>query len=127
MTSYGWSLDDFNDDEDEELQSQPINDANSGASKGKRKVTRARGIQKYFKVGVGNHSQPTIKACMQSKERWHDTDMAIALWLYDACIPINAVNSPFFQVAVNKIASMGHGYQAPSYHALRVNLLKEAK
>ena len=53
--------------------------------------------------------------------------MAIALWFYDACIPINAVNSPFFQKAIDQIASMGHGYKGPSYHSLRVNLLRNAK
>ncbi|XP_027181907.1 uncharacterized protein LOC113780291 [Coffea eugenioides] len=53
--------------------------------------------------------------------------MAIALWFYDACIPMNAFNSPYYQQAIGKIASMGHGYQGPSYHALRVNLLKDAK
>ena len=63
-------------------------------------------------------SQPTIKACMQSKEKWHDTDLAIALWFYDACIPLNACNSPMFPIAMSKIASMGHGYTGPTYHAL---------
>ncbi|XP_042423361.1 uncharacterized protein LOC122010973 [Zingiber officinale] len=53
--------------------------------------------------------------------------MAIARWFYDACIPINAVNSPFFQKAIDQIASMGHGYKAPSYYDLRVPLLREAK
>ncbi|XP_027098997.2 uncharacterized protein [Coffea arabica] len=53
--------------------------------------------------------------------------MTIALWFYDACIPINAINSPFFQKAIDQIASMGHGYKGPSYHSLRVNLLRNAK
>ncbi|XP_065871368.1 uncharacterized protein [Euphorbia lathyris] len=64
---------------------------------------------------------------MQSKEKWHDTDMAISMWFYDACIPFNAVNSPYFQAAADRIASMGHGYRVPSFHALRLNLLKDAK
>ncbi|XP_052181869.1 uncharacterized protein LOC127794663 [Diospyros lotus] len=53
--------------------------------------------------------------------------MAIALRFYDACIPTNAVNSPYFHKVVDKITSMGHGYKAPNYHALRVNLLRDAK
>nr|XP_043639154.1 uncharacterized protein LOC122610225 [Erigeron canadensis] len=64
---------------------------------------------------------------MQTKERLHGVDKAIAMWFYDACIPINASNSPYFQIAVDKIADIGHGYKAPNYHALRVNLLKDAK
>lgn len=72
-------------------------------------------------------SQPSIKACIQSKARWKETDMSLALWFYDACIPLNAVNSPHYQHAINMVASMGHGYIGPNYHALRVPLLKEAK
>nr|XP_027077099.1 uncharacterized protein LOC113700866 [Coffea arabica] len=53
--------------------------------------------------------------------------MAIALWFYDSCIPMNACNSPYYQQAIEIIASMGYGYQGPSYHTLRVNLLKDAK
>ncbi|KAJ0511839.1 putative ribonuclease H-like superfamily [Helianthus annuus] len=64
---------------------------------------------------------------MQSKEKVHEVNLAIAMWFYDACIPINACNSPYFQLAVDKIASIGYGYKAPNYHALRVNLLKDAK
>ncbi|KAL0346013.1 UNVERIFIED_CONTAM: hypothetical protein Sradi_4432600 [Sesamum radiatum] len=53
--------------------------------------------------------------------------MAIALWFYDSCIPLNACNFSLFQVAMSKVASIGHGYTGPSYHALRVSLLKDAK
>ncbi|KAJ9567271.1 hypothetical protein OSB04_003237 [Centaurea solstitialis] len=37
------------------------------------------------------------------------------------------LGSPYFQHMVDKIASIGHGYKAPNYHALRVNLLTDAK
>ncbi|KAJ0528228.1 putative transcription factor/ chromatin remodeling BED-type(Zn) family [Helianthus annuus] len=67
-----------------------------------------------------------LRSC-QSKERLHDTDLAIAMWFYAAGIPMSAVNSPFFPIAMSKIASMGHGYTGPSYHAMRVTLLKDAK
>ncbi|XP_052177542.1 uncharacterized protein LOC127791597 [Diospyros lotus] len=115
------------DDEIEEIQHFTTKDGKSGSSassKGKRKIGE---MTSFFKYGVQDSKQPSIKACVQSKERWHVIDMAIALWFYDACIPTNAVNSPFFQKAVDKIASMGHGYKAPNYHALRVNLLRDAK
>ncbi|XP_023633848.1 uncharacterized protein LOC111829321 [Capsella rubella] len=84
-------------------------------------------LHNYFKRGVHDQTQPSIKACMQSKERIHDVDMSVALWFYDACIPMNAVNSPLFQPMMSKVASMGHGYVGPSYHALRVGLLRDAK
>ncbi|KAL0352270.1 UNVERIFIED_CONTAM: hypothetical protein Scaly_1615700 [Sesamum calycinum] len=85
------------------------------------------GIGLILQNGTCNPSQPTIKASLQSKEKWHDTDMAIALWFYNSCIPLNACNSPFFQIAMSKFASIGHGYTVPSYHALRVSLSKDAK
>ncbi|XP_071917038.1 uncharacterized protein [Coffea arabica] len=103
-----------------------MNEAGTSLGRGKRKTTAPTGIHAFFKGGRDS-SQPTIKACLQSKNKWQNTDMAIALWFYDACIPINAVNSPFFQKAIDQIASMGHGYQAPSYHSLRVTLLRDAK
>ncbi|XP_013614068.1 PREDICTED: uncharacterized protein LOC106320246 [Brassica oleracea var. oleracea] len=84
-------------------------------------------LHTYFKRGVHDPSQPTIKACMQSRERIHDVDMSVALWFYDACIPMNVVNSPFFQPMMSKVGAMGHGYVGPSYHALLVGLLRDAK
>lgn len=81
----------------------------------------------FFKTGLSDPTQPSIKASIQSKEKVHDADMAVALWFYDACIPMNAVNSPFFPVMLSKAASLGHGYTGPSYHALRVGLLRDAK
>ncbi|KAL0404286.1 UNVERIFIED_CONTAM: hypothetical protein Sradi_2069400 [Sesamum radiatum] len=88
---------------------------------------KAKTLDSFFKIGTRDPSQPTIKASLQSKEKWYDTDMAIALWFYDSCIPLNACNSPFFQIAMSKVASMGHGYIGPSYRALRVSLLRDAK
>ncbi|XP_075654754.1 uncharacterized protein LOC142624913 [Castanea sativa] len=53
--------------------------------------------------------------------------MAVARWMYDACIPINAVNSSYYQPMLNAVASYGPRYRGPNYHALRVPLLREAK
>ncbi|XP_075658894.1 uncharacterized protein LOC142628736 [Castanea sativa] len=53
--------------------------------------------------------------------------MAVARWMYDACIPTNAVNSSYYQPMLNAVASYGTGYEGPNYHALRVPLLREAK
>nr|VDC96966.1 unnamed protein product [Brassica oleracea] len=58
--------------------------------------------------GLSDPTQPSIKASIQSKEKVHDADMAVALWFYDACIPMNAVNSPFFQVMLSKASCLGH-------------------
>ncbi|XP_071922743.1 uncharacterized protein [Coffea arabica] len=121
----GRSVAGFEDDDIQEIpHPKTKTQTNMSGNKGKRK---AHGIESYMTGKSLDHSQPSIKSCMQSKERWHDTDMAIALWFYDACIPMNACNSPYYQQAIGKITSMGHGYQGPSYHALRVTLLKDAK
>ena len=53
--------------------------------------------------------------------------MAIARWMYDACIPINAMNSSHYQPMFNVVASYGPGYRGPNYHAHRVPLLRDAK
>ena len=53
--------------------------------------------------------------------------MAIARWMYDACIPINAMNSSYYQPMLNVVVSYGPGYRGPNYHALQVPLLREAK
>ena len=53
--------------------------------------------------------------------------MSVARWMYDACIPINAVNSSYYQPMLNAVASYGPGYRGPNYHALRVPLLRDAK
>ena len=64
----------------------------SGPSDLSRKKKKM-GIASYFPSDVKIGSQPTIKAALQSKERWHEVDLAIARFFYDACIPINVVNS----------------------------------
>lgn len=70
--------------------------------------------------------QPSVKE-WQNKDRKLEADMSVALWMYDACIPFNAVNSEYFKAAMNKVATMGSGYTGPTYHAVRVPLLKESK
>lgn len=76
----------------------------------------------YAITSLHDPSQPSIKAALQSKERWHETDLSLAMWFYDSCIPMNVVNSPPFQIAMSKVAGIGHGYTRPSYHAMRVTL-----
>ena len=40
---------------------------------------------------------------------------------------MNTCNSPYFQHMVDKITGIGHGYKTPNYHALRDNVLSDAK
>ena len=48
----------------------------------------------------------------------------IARWMYDAAIPFNVVNYPSFGVMVESIGQYGIGMKPPSYHEVRVLLLK---
>ncbi|XP_076914700.1 uncharacterized protein LOC143573787 [Bidens hawaiensis] len=110
-------------DGDEEVEE--VNEQSHQIQKRKRKATP--NVHPFFTKATTDPSQPTIKKAMQSKEKVHDVDLTLAMWFYDACIPTNACNSPYYQLVVDKIASVGYGYKAPKYHAIRINLLKDAK
>lgn len=62
-----------------------------------------------------------------SKQAIHKANMVFARWCFDACIPFNAMRSPYFQPMVDAIGSIGVGYKAPSYNDMRVNLLWNCK
>ena len=53
--------------------------------------------------------------------------MVVGRLFYEACIPINVVNSFYFNPMLDIISVIGLGYKGPNYHQLRVNLLKDAK
>ncbi|XP_043697120.1 uncharacterized protein LOC122647875 [Telopea speciosissima] len=52
--------------------------------------------------------------------------MAIGRFLYDAGVPLDTVNSVYFQPMVDAIASEGPGFKPPSYHDLRGWILKNS-
>ncbi|XP_023909492.1 uncharacterized protein LOC112021156 [Quercus suber] len=89
---------------------------------GKRKVGD---INDYFTPRTTLGAQPSIKSVLAGKEKKWRVDMSVARWM--SCIPINAVNSSYYQPMFNAVASYGPGYRGPNYHALRVPLLKDAK
>ena len=53
--------------------------------------------------------------------------MVVARWMYDACFPINAMNSNYYQPMLNVVSSYDLRYRGPNYHALQVLLLREVK
>ncbi|KAK4583897.1 hypothetical protein RGQ29_021854 [Quercus rubra] len=91
---------------------------------GKRKVGN---IDNYFAPRTTPGAQPFIKSALAGKEKKWRVDMSIARWMYDACIPINAVNFSYYQPMFNAVASYGPRYRGPNYHALRVPLLRDVK
>ncbi|PKU87836.1 hypothetical protein MA16_Dca017608 [Dendrobium catenatum] len=62
-----------------------------------------------------------------SKEAVHRADLVVASWFFYCYIPFNALNLPYAQKAVDAITTIGPGYKLPSYHNMRVNLLKDCK
>ncbi|XP_028782171.1 uncharacterized protein LOC114738298 [Neltuma alba] len=84
-------------------------------------------IDKFFAPRTSPGAQLGIRNAFAGKEAVHRADLAMARWLYDCCIPINAVNSPYFQPMIDAIAAIGPGYKGPSYHAFRTKLLQDMK
>ncbi|XP_057444664.1 uncharacterized protein LOC130736909 [Lotus japonicus] len=108
-----------------ELNACPTVTPASTQSKGKRKATGE--IDNYFAPRTTPGSQPTLKSVLSSKEVVHKAKMAIARWFFDACIPFNALQSPYFQPALDAVVAIGSGFKGPSYDELRVNLLGDCK
>ncbi|GKC11790.1 hypothetical protein Tco_1008572 [Tanacetum coccineum] len=50
----------------------------------------------------------------------------IATWAYTVGLPFNAVRDESFQDMIYAIGEYGRGMPAPSYHNIRVTLLKDA-
>ncbi|MCL7043806.1 hypothetical protein MKW94_016597 [Papaver nudicaule] len=97
---------------------------NAGSKAPTSAKQKSTGIGAYFAPRTTPGSQPSIKSALASKEVKYQTDMAVATWMYDACIPLNAVNSYYFQPMLDAVAAVGLGYKAPSYYDLRTNLLR---
>ncbi|XP_025674207.1 uncharacterized protein [Arachis hypogaea] len=105
---------------------QPPAPATMG-DKGKRKVIAATPIGSYFKERTTPGSQPALKSVMASKEVKHKVKLGLARWIIDARIPFNAIQSPYFQPALDGVAAIGPGFKGPSYDEMRVHLLADLK
>ncbi|KAL5701064.1 hypothetical protein ACHQM5_026443 [Ranunculus cassubicifolius] len=60
-----------------------------------------------------------------SQENVNQADMAVAKFMYDAGVPLNAANSSRFQLMADAIARVGPGYKMPSCQSLRGDLLNK--
>lgn len=94
--------------------------------------TRGKGkanveVGSFFAPRTTPGSQPTLRSVLSSKQAVHKAKMAIARWCFDACIPFNAIQSSYFQPAIDAIAAIGSGFKGPGYQELRINLLKDCK
>ena len=84
--------------------------------KGKGKKHEPTKIGDYFAPRTTSGSLPTIKSALQRKEAIHGAHMIVGKFFYDTCIPINAVNSIYFQPMFDAAIAIGPGYKVPTYH-----------
>nr|XP_034903226.1 uncharacterized protein LOC118040408 [Populus alba] len=71
-------------------------------------------------------AQKSLQNCWQRKEAVERCDLALAKWMFDACVPFNAVNSVYYQHAIDAVTTMGPGYKGPNLHAIRGYYLAKA-
>ncbi|XLR27647.1 hypothetical protein S83_055547, partial [Arachis hypogaea] len=105
---------------------QPPAPATMG-DKGKRRAIAATPIGSYFKERTTPGSQPALKSVLASKQVKHKVKLGLARWIIDARIPFNAIQSPYFQPALDGVAAIGPGFKGPSYDEMRVHLLADLK
>ncbi|XP_028553850.1 uncharacterized protein LOC114580461 [Dendrobium catenatum] len=117
-------VDDAIDEERDSCSLPKTQSSQAHESKGKRK---ASDMDTFFAPRTTRGSQPSIKSALATKEVVHRADMALARWFFDCCIPFNALNSIYAQKAIDAITAIGPGYKLPSYHNMRVNLLRDCK
>lgn len=94
-------------------------------NKGKRRAIIE--ASSYFAPRTTPGSQVGLKSVFKPKEEKYKANMAFAWWMYDACIPLNAIHSPYFALALDAIVAIGPSFKGPSCHDLRINLLGDCK
>lgn len=76
-------------------------------------------------TGKGGKGKQTTINDAYKKELREKACTDIARWMYEAAIPFNVVNHDSFKVAIESIGRYGVGMRPPSYHEVRVPLLKK--
>ncbi|GAV84466.1 hypothetical protein CFOL_v3_27910 [Cephalotus follicularis] len=75
--------------------------------KGKRKDSGT--LDKYLTLRTTSNDS-SLKSVFASKEAIWRAKMVVAHWVYDACIPFNALQSPYFQSAIDTMVGIGRGF-----------------
>ncbi|KAL0325294.1 UNVERIFIED_CONTAM: hypothetical protein Sradi_5098700 [Sesamum radiatum] len=91
------------------------------------KIKHTSKVGEYFAPRTTPGSQPSIKSVLAGKEAIRKAHVETAKFFYDTCIPINACNSRYFQRMFDAAIAIGPGYKVPTYHDLRLPLLKNFK
>ncbi|XP_031250759.1 uncharacterized protein LOC116108655 [Pistacia vera] len=132
--TYGASVQQFEDDMvDEDQECEEVSPCLAPAptpaptSTVSNKRKKSIGIGDYFASRTKAGCQSLIKSVLAGKEAKWRVDMAVARLFYDSCILTNVINSIYFQPMADATAAIGPEYKIPTYHNLRVNLLRDAK
>ncbi|XP_034893435.1 uncharacterized protein [Populus alba] len=96
----------------------------STTSYGKQKKSATLGT--YFMPRTTPGAQKSLQNCWQRKEAVERCDLALTKWMFDACVPFNAVNSVYYQHAIDAVTAMGPGYKGPNLHVIRGYYLAKA-
>ncbi|XP_042012124.1 uncharacterized protein LOC121760536 [Salvia splendens] len=114
----------FGDDEEDDVGNTTIK-SKKPRTKGALDVyydrVPAKGVQ-VQKLSKGK--QQTIND-VQEKELRDRACTKLAKWFYEAGIPFNAAKHESFKIAIESVGQYGPGMKPPSYHELRVPLLKK--
>ncbi|MFS7927700.1 putative Zinc finger BED domain-containing protein [Helianthus anomalus] len=82
-------------------------------------------IDSMFKTDHEKTKQTTIDRNNPIKEKLKTEAWdKFATWAYSVGLPFNAVRDESFQDIINAIGEYGRGMSAPSYHNIRVSLMK---
>ncbi|PIA54669.1 hypothetical protein AQUCO_00900913v1 [Aquilegia coerulea] len=87
--------------------------------------TRKRGRVENSSSFVTPDTSPCPGNLVSRNEK-DEVHMAISRFLYDVGLSPDAANSPYFQPMIDAIATVGPGFEAPSYHDLRGWILKNS-
>ncbi|OVA07174.1 zinc finger protein [Macleaya cordata] len=100
---------------------------NNGKRKGNEGTSGRRKRHRKQLISIATPiTQRPLDLTFASQESIDQADMAVAKFIYDAGVPLNATNSLYFQLMADAIAAVGPGYKMPSYRSLRGDLLNKS-
>ncbi|XP_075665771.1 uncharacterized protein LOC142635513 [Castanea sativa] len=95
-------------------------DIDMGQTRGKKK------IKSYFAPRTTPGAQPSIRSALATKAMIDNAKINVARWWYHSNVPFYASQSPYYQLMIDSIASIGPGFKGPSFYELRGPLLRNA-
>ncbi|XP_073305730.1 uncharacterized protein [Primulina huaijiensis] len=99
----------------------------------RKKLKQAGPIYLYFRQDVDEtvaqgkkKDAKTAKLYDENKKKLRENVVQkFARWMYDACIPFNAVNYDSFKPFIEAVGQFGCGMKPPTYHEVRVTCSKK--